>query len=120
MHRELIEETDVRGKRPELGGLCKFACDNKSSMWTVIWTTSDNKEDVVTADGSLPHDLLISYLATCRNVAKRVYSSWVYFSSERFSNIWFSLRLSTKESKKRDNSKIFSSKHIRGFSFVFS
>ena len=29
MHRELIEETDVRGKRPELGGLCKFACDNK-------------------------------------------------------------------------------------------
>ncbi len=85
MHREVIEETFAESVQSSVV-FASLHVTIKSSTWTVIWTTSDNKEDVVTADGSLPHDLLIAYLATCTNMAKRVESSWVYFSSERFSS----------------------------------
>ena len=67
MHREVIKETFAESVQSSVV-FASLHVIIKSSMWTVIWTTSDNNEDVVTADGGLPHDLLISYLTTCRNV----------------------------------------------------
>ena len=82
----------------------------KSSMWTVIWTTSDNKEDVVTVDGGLPHDLLISYLVICRNV---------YIHHGSISHLSGLVRSTENNRKIRDKRKIFSSKNIRGFLLSF-